>query len=555
VTDRRALRWNGWGPVDQPDPLTGRPGFWALVADAVGATTLPETPAQELETVRLPPPLAAPHLRRLEELLGSEAVLTDRRERAARARGRSYPDLVALRAGDATSAPAAVVLPATTEQVLALLSFAAETGSPVVPIGGGTSVVGGVSGPPWPWIAVDTARMSSVLEVDEVNRTATAGAGIDGPALEAALNERGYTLGHFPQSFRHSTLGGWIAASGAGQQSNRYGRAADWMLRATVATPSGAWRTEAFPWSAAGPRLGSLLVGSEGVLGILTEATVRIRRLPEVRDYRGYIFPDFASGAAAVRSAVQNDCRPAMLRLLDPAETRFLGAVERLGRSPSLTSRVFARVVIARGAGATPCLLIGGFEGGKEEAERSRRDTERHIRREGGIPVGARPGRSWYASRFDLPALRDVLLARGVGVDTVETAGPWSDLSHLKASIGSALERAIAEEAPGRHGLVLAHLSHSYPEGAALYFTFVFPQRLGDEIEQWRRIKQAVSETIVSAGGTITHHHGIGEDHRPWLAAEKGDVGIELLRALKATLDPSGVLNPGTLLPDRVEDR
>lgn len=550
--DRSRLRWNGWGPVDQPDPTVARPGIWSLLADALALEgPLPLTPAASLDATRISRPLGASLVTRLEDVVGQGHVLIDALSRASRARGKSYLDLVTLRKGDASAAPAAVVLPEGAEQVLALFRLAAATGLKLVPTGGGSSVVGGVGGPAESaWLAVDTSRMDRLLALDETDHTATFGAGIDGPSLEAALNARGFTLGHFPQSYRHSTLGGWIAASGAGQQSSRYGRPHDWLVSAEVVTPSGLWRTEAFPRSAAGPRLGMLVIGSEGTLGVVTEATVRVRRVPETRDYRGYLFPDFASGAGAIRACVQDGVPAAMLRLSDADETRFLRAVSSLGKRPSVAARVTALYLRARGVADQPSLLVAGFEGGRREVRRTRRAAERHIARLGGVAVGSGPGRSWLRSRFDGPALRDPLLGRGIGIDSLETATRWSNLPALYHAVRQAVETAITRQArTGGRGVVMTHISHSYPEGASLYFTFVFAQRLGEEIEQWQAIKQAASATIVAHGGTISHHHGVGEDHLPWFGAEKGETGLALLRALKTALDPQELLNPGKLIP------
>jgi alkyldihydroxyacetonephosphate synthase len=550
--DRSRLRWNGWGPVDGPDPTLSRPGIWPLLADALALETpLPLMRPASLDETRLSTPLDRANVKRLEHVVGTGHVLTDALSRASRARGKSYPDLLALRKGDASAAPAAVVLPEGAEQILELFRFASETGLKLVPTGGGTSVVGGAGGPARsPWLAVDTSRMDRVLALDETDRTATFGAGIDGPSLEAALNSRGFTLGHFPQSFRHSTLGGWIAASGAGQQSGRYGRPHDWLIDAEVATPAGLWRTEAFPRSAAGPRLGTLAIGSEGAFGIVTRATVRIRRLPARSDYRGYLFADFASGMSAIRTAVQEGVPAAMLRLSDPEETRLLGSISALGRSHSLARRLSKLYLRGRGVGDRPNLLIAGFEGERLEIRAARRAAERHIGKAGGVAVGVRPGRRWLSSRFDGPSLRDPLLDRGIAVDSLETATLWSNLPDLYRTVREALASAIAEQVPaGSRGLVMTHISHSYPEGASLYFTFLFPQRRGEEIEQWRAIKRAASEAIVAQGATISHHHGVGEDHLPWLGSEKGETGVVLLRALKAALDPRGMLNPGKLIP------
>jgi alkyldihydroxyacetonephosphate synthase len=549
--DHRRLRWNGWGLADQPDPLRGKPGVWEFLANSLGVAELRHRPPVPLEEAQLSTPLREPMLDELRGIVGAEHVRADRLDRAGRARGKSYPDLLALRAGDLSAAPGAVVLPGSADEVLALLRFAGKAGLAVIPFGGGSSVVGGVTGPSnRAAFTVDVTRLDRLLDFSPVDRTATLEAGIDGPALEAALARSGFMLGHAPQSFLHSTLGGWIAARGAGQQSNRYGRAEDWLVGAELATPTGLWRTEPFPGSAAGPRLGDLVPGSEGTLGIITAATVRIQPLPQVRDHRAYLMPHFAAGREAIRAIVQQGLAVATLRLSDAAETAFLGAFSELGKSRSLGQTLAASWLRARGIAEERCLLIAGYEGGRAAVASLRRAAEHHVRNHRGVAVGRGPGERWYRSRFDGPHLRDPLSDRGVGVDTLETAARWSKLEGLYYGVRQALERSIAAQAPvGGRGVVMAHISHSYSDGASLYFTFLFPQRPGEEIAQWRAIKTAATDAIVACGGTISHHHGVGTDHLPWMSAEKGEVALSLLRAVKATVDPAGIMNPGKLIP------
>jgi alkyldihydroxyacetonephosphate synthase len=393
--------------------------------------------------------------------------------------------------------------------------------------------------------------MDRVGEIDTAAETATAEAGIYGAALEKALHARGVTLGHYPQSFEFSTLGGWIAHRGAGQQSHRYGKAEEWLLAARVATPKGILVTNAFPASAAGPRLTDLIVGSEGAFGIVTEATVRVRKLQEQSDYRGFLFRDFASGIAALREAAQDEIPIAMLRLSDAQETGFYRAFGNAGKPKSLSGRLADAYIDARKFDKRACALIAGFEGTTSEVTSSRRHFGVLAKKLGALSLGNGPGQRWYESRFHGPYLRDPLMDRGVGVDTLETATSWSKLDALYAAVRGALETAIRETAPmpDARGIVMCHISHVYPSGASLYFTYIFPRALDREIIQWQTIKKAASDAIAANGGTLSHHHGVGEDHLPWMTGEKGALGIEVLRAIKHTLDPSGVLNPGKLIP------
>ncbi|MCP4641188.1 MAG: FAD-binding oxidoreductase [bacterium] len=384
-------------------------------------------------------------------------------------------------------------------------------------------------------VTVDMTRMDRVLSIDKEALVARVEAGIYGPQLEEALQAEGFTLGHYPQSFEFSTLGGWIAPRSAGHQSNKYGKAEQWTVSARLATPNGFWTTASFPGSAAGPQLRDMVAGSEGILGIITEAEVRIERVPDVKDYRGYVFAEFAAGVAATREMMQEGVPTAMIRLSDLEETHFYHALH------------------SGGAGDDPvlfCLMLVGIEGDEGIVAWARERSRAIIERHGGMHMGEELGEVWYKGRFEMPYLRDPMMDRGLGVDTLETATRWSNLVHLHDVTVAAIKGAMAANMPSdtARGICLAHVSHSYRDGASLYFTFAFPRALDREVGQWLAIKKAASDTIVSNGGTISHHHGVGVDHLPWIAQEKGEAGMVALRAVKRALDPRGILNPGKLL-------
>ena len=554
--ERDKIRWNGWGWTAHKDGLAGREEIWMWLAEELGMPSLLATPARPIEDVTIAAPrLDAGARAKLVGMLGPDRVHDDVHERAFHALGRSYHDLLRLRSGDLAIAPDAVLYPRATEEVVALLAFAADRDIAVVPYGGGTSVVGGVNASPGSFKAVvtlDLSGMDRLIEVDVASRTATAEAGIYGPALEKGLQAKGMTLGHHPQSFEFSTLGGWIAHRGAGQGSNRYGRAEDWLIGARLVTPQGILESNAFPASSAGPQLNDIVLGSEGAFGIVTEATIRVHPAARASDYRGYLFRDFKSGAAAIRTAVQEDISTTMLRLSDADETRFYRAFGALGKRRGIRDRIGDFYLGRRGFDARACALIAGFEGDAESVEAARNRFNAVASGFGVLELGEGQGRRWRNGRFHGPYLRDPMMDRGIGVDTLETATGWSRIDTLYAAVRAALEKAMRETAPrpGAHGVVLCHISHSYPDGASLYFTYFFPRALGAEIEQWRAIKKAASDAIVANGGTISHHHGVGEDHLPWMREEKGALGIEVLRAIKRTLDPKGILNPGKLIPE-----
>jgi alkyldihydroxyacetonephosphate synthase len=362
---------------------------------------------------------------------------------------------------------------------------------------------------------------------------------------EARLQSRGLTLGHFPQSFEFSTVGGWAATRSAGQASSGYGRIDELVEGVRLLAPDGSMTAKAAPASAAGPALRELIVGSEGVLGVLCDITVRVRALPEARRYEGWSFRSFAEGREAFRRMEQEGLSPDVARLSDEEETRLSMALASSGSTAERAGRAYLRLRGHEGG----CVAILGFEGGTEEIERRRAATGALLREAGGLALGTRPGRSWLRNRFATPYLRDDMLDRGVLVETLETATTWSNLTSLYRAVGSALRESLS--ARGTPPLVMCHISHLYRSGASLYFTFMARQETGAELDQWRAAKGAACDAIIAAGGTITHHHAVGRDHAPWMPAEVGETGVEVLRAAKEELDPAGVMNPGKLLPPR----
>ena len=553
--ERSAIRWNGWGWTAHKDKLAEQEVFWTWLASELGMPALLATPARPLESIALPDVrLAANDKLRFVEILGADRVRDDTYERAFHARGRSYHDLIQLRAGVVSTAPDAVLYPRTGEEVQAVLASAGARGIAVVPFGGGTSVVGGVTANAGRFnsvVTLDLSGMDRSIDIDTQAMTATFEAGINGPALEKALAAKGLTLGHLPQSFEFSTLGGWIAHRGAGQGSNRYGRPEDWLVGVKLATPRGLLQTGGYPASSTGPGLNDLIVGSEGIFGVITQATVRVHAKPVASEYCGYLFKDFAGGIAAIRTAMRDGIATTMLRLSDPIETRFYRAFGTLGKKRTYRDRIGQLYLDNRGFDEKACAMIAGFEGEAQIVAAARRQFDALAKTCGAISLGEAQGERWKEGRFHGPYLRDPMMDRGVGVDTLETATSWSKLDSLYVAVRDVLESTIRETAPraGARGIVSCHISHSYIDGASLYFTCVFPRMLDDELGQWRMIKKAASDTIVKNGGTISHHHGIGEDHLAWMAAEKGSLGIDILRAVKMALDPKGILNPGKLIP------
>jgi len=400
-------------------------------------------------------------------------------------------------------------------------------------------------------IALDMRRIGGIAELDRESRIVTVGAGMRAPELERRLAMEGLTLGHWPQSFEYVSLGGCVASRSAGQASSGYGNIARMVLGLRMVAPAGDIALQAMPASAAGPGLRELIVGSEGTLGAITAVSLRVRRAPALRSYEGVMFESFAAGINALRAMAQERALPDVARLSDAPETHMSmllagdgGLKGRLGRA-YLGARGYGdRSRIGQRAGR--CIAIVGFEGDSDELKARRGRALALAHRGGGLALGGSPGRAWLAGRFQAPYLRDELLTHGVMVETLETATRWCNVPGLHDAVAGAIARAL--EAQGTPGIVMCHVSHLYETGASLYYTFIARQRAGAEIEQWRAVKRAASEAIVSGGGTITHHHAVGRDHAPWLEREIGVEGVAAIRALKAELDPAGIMNPGKLV-------
>ena len=537
----REQKFWGWGEPGAgpalPDQAAEMLREWLGVAGAVVSTPV------ALADVRLRPPAVSPALRAaLAAAVGAEHARDDREIRVLRAAGKSYLDLVALRAGAAEDAPDLVVAPADHLEVQAVLAACTEAGAAVIPFGGGTSVVGGVAPERRRFdaaICLDLRRIDAVLAVDERSRVARVQAGRRLPELDHALARHGLRLAHVPQSYEWATVGGCAATRSAGQASTGFGRFDELVAAVRCATPAGELATLGAPASAAGPDLCELVLGSEGTLGVITELALRVRPVADEQRYEAWLLPSFGDGCDALRKLAQAEIAPDVVRLSDADETRmafaFAGDGGLLRRAGELALRHRPR-----------CLLVAGWEGEAADIARRRPPAARLLRSAGALPLGRRPGEAWRATRFAAPHLRDALLDRGVLVETLETATRWSGVATLHASVRAALAAALAATPP----VLGCHVSHLYPDGASLYFTVFARQDAEDPAGQWRAAKREAGDAIAAAGATITHHHAIGRDHARWLEAEHGRFGVELLRAVKRHCDPAGIMNPGKLLPD-----
>jgi alkyldihydroxyacetonephosphate synthase len=517
---RRHKHW-GWGFEDQQPRPEEVAATGAAAREHLGfepAEIERPIPLDEVELPpsRLEPPAALAHLCR-----------TDRYERASHAYGKSYRDVVRAFRGRFENPPDVVAHPADETDLERVLAWCEEAGAAAIPFGGGTSVVGGVEPPgDRPAVTVDLRAMGHVLEVDAVSRAALIQAGATGPGLEEQLRPHGLTLRHFPQSFEFSTLGGSIATRAGGHYATLHTHIDDFVESVRALTPRGWWESRRLPGSGAGPSPDRLLIGSEGILGVITQAWMRVQDAPRFRESAAVLFESFGSGAEAVRALSQSGLHPSNCRLLDAEEAALTGAAPE-GRA----------------------VLVLGFESADHELgpwmARALELCEDHGgRREDGRADGRSSGEgAWRAAFLQAPYLRDTLIAAGVFVETVETAVGWGRFEEL---VGTVRDRT--REALGGDGRVTCRLTHVYPDGAAPYFTVLAPARRGDELAQWAEIKAAASEAILAGGGTITHHHAVGRDHRPWYDRQRPEPFATALRAAKASVDPSGVLNPGVLV-------
>jgi alkyldihydroxyacetonephosphate synthase len=483
-------------------------------------------------------------LARLVAAVGEDAVRTDHDARARHAGGQAYADLIRRRAGDAGQAPDAVVLPGDAAEVAQVLRICSDDFVAVVPWGGGTSVVGGLDaerGRCAGLVALDLSRMNQLLALDETSMLATFGPGIRTPDAERLLAEHGLTLGHVPQSFERATLGGYAVTRSAGQASTGVGRFDDLVAGLRMATPAGELVLEPVGGSAAGPDLRRLVLGSEGTLGVVTEVTVRVRRTAAVQRFEGWMAPSWDAGLAALRRMAQDGPHPDIVRLSDPNETIVSMTMSAAG---GLTKRVLAAYLRARGV-RTGCLVVVGFDGSADDVRHRRESVAEILRANRAVSLGASAGKAWARNRFAAPMLRDTLLDTGALAETLETAATWTKLPAVYDAVRVALRMTLGDGA-----VVGCHVSHIYPAGASLYFTIIAAADPDRRVEQWAEAKRAVNGAIVSAGGTITHHHAVGTAHRDHVERDLGGpVGVAMLRAVKNAVDPRGVLNPGKLIP------
>jgi len=553
VTDVKHMKWWGWGVEGVAFNPDNKPAFAPFVKKAVGLDlSVPAVPPVEFSDLTLPSTtIDDDFLGALIAIVGADNAVTDNESRLVHTYGKSIRDLLRIRASDLPRMPDVVLYPADEDQVAQIVDLAVAQNAVVIPFGGGSNIAGSLTpnaGEARVVISLDLGLLNRVVSIDEGSGLARIQAGAQGPYIEEQLNERGWTMGHFPDSFTHSTLGGWVATRSSGMQSDKYGDIADIARGLRMVRPNGVVSIRPVPSASTGPSVREMILGSEGRLGVITEVTVQVHRTPEVREINGYLFPNWEAGIAAMHEISESDARPTVTRVSDARESGFSFATgkEKTGFDPQ---KVLMAFLEKRGWDLEGInLSFIGFEGSKSHVAYEKKIVARIVKKHGGLGVGKGPGVLYDQKKFDTPYLRDFLLDRGAAADVSETAAPWSRLNEIHDAVYAAANAAY--EQIGTPGWIMSHLSHSYHSGACLYFTFAFVHDGENAIAQYDVVKSAIQQAFVDHGGTISHHHGVGREHSPWLEQDISTEGVALMRGLFESADPKSNFNPDKVLAD-----
>ncbi|MFE1083416.1 FAD-binding oxidoreductase [Brevibacterium sediminis] len=563
MQDVKRHRWWGWGAEGVDFRWETKPDFAAIAKDKVGLdlwnALRPTTPA--LSDLNIPEShMTSTLLDELGAVVESDNVSVDDELRVVHSFGRSLPDLYRVRHEPITRLVDAVVYPGSEDEIAAVLALVLERDLVLIPYGGGSCISGSVTPSPdeeRPIVSLNLGRMRRVIDIDEYSGLARVEAGAYGPDLEEQLNLRGWTMGHFPDSFSYSTLGGWAATRSSGMQSDKYGDIEDIVRGLRVVHPRGVMVSKPIPGRDSGPSVHEMVLGSEGRLGVISECTVQVHRLPKVRQVIAYLFPDWSSGVEAMHDIARSEVTPAFTRLSDGPETRFSLAMvsEPRGVKATIAARgqdaLFA-YLRSKGWDTTEgmCLSYVCFEGSKERVAREKAEVKELIGRRGGISLGSGPGAVYDQKKFDTPYLRDFLLNYKVFGDVCETGVTWGDLKNVHARVHERFRQTRSEQ--GGPGFMFCHLSHSYHGGACLYFTFAIPYTDEDTaLAEYQDVKDSIQQEFIDSGGGLSHHHGVGTEHQPWLVGDISEPGAFMVDAVFRATDPGQNLNPGKVLGDR----
>lgn len=550
------MKWWGWGEEGVHFDYSNKPAFAPFVKKALDVDLRPrQRDTMEFSAVSVPPSRAEEHLlETLAGISGPDNVTVDDQLRIVHWAGKSVTELLLTRAGDFARVPDVVVYAGSEDEVAQVLRLALELDLVVIPFGGGTSISRSLQPDPAEErtiVSLDLGRMDRVLAIDESSGLATIQAGVLGPDMEAQLNARGWTLGHFPDSFTHSTLGGWAATRSSGMQSDKYGDIADIVRGMRVVRPAGTVVLRPLPSTSTGPSLREMVLGSEGRLGVITQLDVHVHRTAERREVIAYMFPTWQQALGAMQDIARSGVRTTFARVSDAHETAFSLSTQKapttLKKKASAKGQQLLWEIMRRRGWDTDAMCISYvcFEGDKAEVESRQKTVAGIVRKQGALVLGSGPGALYDQKKFDTPYLRDFLLEQNTIGDVSETAAPWSKLTTVHRDVYDAAHRAFAEL--GKTGWIMSHMSHSYHSGACLYFTFGY--EIGaDPHGEYARIKGAVQQAFIDAGATLSHHHGVGTEHSPWMEQDVSAEGVALLRGLFAAADPGGHLNPGKIV-------
>ena len=549
------MKWWGWGDEQVTFTHADKPDLAPFVREKIGIDIDgPSDPVIDFDALTIDAPvLNEAFAEALANVLRADQITSEPMERVVHTYGKSLRDLLRVRRGDLGRLPDVIVYPEAEDDVVAIMSTALAHDVVVIPFGGGTNISESLEpsrGESRTVLSVDMRKMDAVIEIDDVARLARVQAGVLGPRLEEQLNAKGWTFGHFPDSFTYSTLGGWIATRSSGMQSDKYGDIADITTALRAVTPAGVLVTRAVPSKSTGPDVNQMLLGSEGRLGIITVATVHVHRTPEVRKILGYLFPDWYGAISAMAEIAESDASPSVTRVADPHETQFSFATKKPGGLVDKYSSVALKKFLGRVKHYDmdrACLGFIGYEGTEKHVKLQRKLVGEIVSRHNGICIGSGPGALYDQKKFDTPYIRDHLLAYGALADVSETSAPWSVLPKLYDGVIEAAEKAFAELEVA--GWIMCHLSHSYHSGACLYFTFAFHgSERSDALDQYAIVKTAIQQAFIDEGGTLSHHHAVGLAHAPWLEQDISAAGVSMIRALFDGVDPGHQLNPGKIV-------
>ncbi len=553
MTDVKHMKWWGWGVDGVGFHHEDKPGFAPFVEYAVGLDLGTAKRAGEPSFADLKVPKSnatAAFTTALVAVVGAGNVTTDDMVRVIHTYGKSLRDLVRIRSNSILRSPDVVVYPADESEVQGIVDAAIAANAVIIPFGGGSNIAGSLEPIPAEKrtiVSLDLGRLRTVLDIDADSGLARIQAGSQGPDLEAQLNARGWTIGHFPDSFTHSTVGGWVATRSSGMQSDKYGDIADIARGLRVVRPGGVLVLRPLPSTSSGPSVREMILGSEGRLGVITEVTVQVHRIPEKRDVYAYFFPNWKAGIAAMQAISESDAAPSITRVSDARETGFSLATskDRKGFDKFLAGTVLPGLMKSKGWNLDDiCLSFIGFEGAPAHATRQKSMVDAIVKKHGGMGVGKGPGILYDQKKFDTPYLRDFLLDMGAAGDVSETAAPWSKLVSLHENVYAAAQKAYDEI--GIKGWIMSHMSHSYHSGACLYFTFAFVFG-SDPIAEYNTVKSAIQQAFIDSDGTISHHHGVGLEHAAWLEQDISAEGVGLVRGLVGAADPGNNFNPGKI--------